>query len=41
MPDVKRVFGYHGAEHKTINAYEAGTELTPEKVQQLKERGIV
>ena len=33
MPDIKRVFGYHGAEHKTINAYEAGVELTPERVQ--------
>ncbi len=33
MPDVKRLFGYHGAEHKTINAYEAGAELTPEIVQ--------
>lgn len=32
MPDVKRVFMYHGAEHKTINAYEAGAELTPEIV---------
>jgi len=32
MPDIKRVFGYHGAEHKTINAYEAGGELTPENV---------
>ena len=30
MNDVKRLFGYHGAEHKTINAYEAGAELTPE-----------
>ncbi|MBE2266922.1 MAG: DUF1385 domain-containing protein, partial [Anaerolinea sp.] len=28
----KRLFGYHGAEHKTINAYEAGAELTPEIV---------
>lgn len=34
MPDVKRLFGYHGAEHKTINAYEAGAELTPEIVTQ-------
>jgi uncharacterized protein YqhQ len=34
MPDIKRVFGYHGAEHKTINAYEAGVELTPKNVQQ-------
>jgi len=32
IPDVKRLFGYHGAEHKTINAYEAGAELTPETV---------
>jgi uncharacterized protein YqhQ len=32
MPDVKRLFAYHGAEHKTINAYEAGAELTPENV---------
>ncbi len=32
MPDVKRLFGYHGAEHKTINAYEAGAELIPEVV---------
>lgn len=29
MPDIRRVFMYHGAEHKTINAYEAGAELTP------------
>ena len=33
LEDVKRLFGYHGAEHKTINAYEAGAELTPEVVQ--------
>lgn len=32
MPDIKRLFQYHGAEHKTINAFEAGAELTPEKV---------
>jgi uncharacterized protein YqhQ len=32
IPDVKRLFGYHGAEHKTINAYEMGAELTPEVV---------
>lgn len=34
IPDVQRLFGYHGAEHKTINAYEAGAELTPETVAQ-------
>src|SRR5512142_866889 len=33
MPDIRRLFGYHGAEHKTINAYEAGAELTPESVK--------
>ena len=33
MPDIRRVFAYHGAEHKTINAYEAGAELTPSVVQ--------
>ncbi len=33
MEDVKRLFGYHGAEHKTINAYEDGAELKPEIVQ--------
>jgi uncharacterized protein YqhQ len=32
MPDIRRVFQYHGAEHKTINAYEAGVALTPAKV---------
>lgn len=32
MPDVRRVFSYHGAEHKTINAFEAGEELIPENV---------
>jgi len=32
MPDIRRVFGYHGAEHKTINAYEAGAPLTPASV---------
>ena len=33
MPDLRRVFQYHAAEHKAINAYEAGDELTPENVQ--------
>ena len=32
IEDIKRVFGYHGAEHKAINAYEQGVELVPEKV---------
>lgn len=32
MPDIRRVFAYHGAEHKAINAYEAGAPLTPDSV---------
>ncbi|MCF6277138.1 MAG: DUF1385 domain-containing protein [Anaerolineales bacterium] len=32
MPEIKRVYSYHGAEHKTINAFEDGAELTPEIV---------
>ncbi len=32
LPDIQRVFAYHGAEHKTINAYEAGAELNPASV---------
>jgi uncharacterized protein YqhQ len=34
LPDIRRVFAYHGAEHKTINAYEAGAALTPSSVAQ-------
>ena len=33
FPDLRRVFQYHAAEHKAINAYESGAELTPENVQ--------
>jgi len=33
IPDVRRVFAYHGAEHKTINAYEAGVPLETETVK--------
>ncbi len=32
MPDIRRVYEYHGAEHKTIACYEAGDELTVENV---------
>ena len=32
MPEMKRVFAYHGAEHKTIRCYEAGLDLTVENV---------
>ncbi len=33
VPDIARVFGYHGAEHKTISCYEAGEELTVENIR--------
>jgi len=33
MGQMKRVFQYHGAEHKTVNAYEHGAELSPKSVQ--------
>lgn len=33
LPDLKRVFQYHAAEHKAINAYEAGEPLEPQVVQ--------
>lgn len=33
MPSIRRVFSYHGAEHKTINAYEAGVPLEASEVQ--------
>lgn len=36
MKDISRLFRYHGAEHKTISAYEHGLELTVENVQKMK-----
>ena len=36
MKEIRRVFGYHGAEHKTIACYEAGEELTVENVRKHK-----
>lgn len=33
LPDIRRVFAYHGAEHKTISAYEAGAPLTVDGVR--------
>ena len=38
MPNIRRVFAYHGAEHQTINAFEAGAELTPENVATVSPR---
>jgi uncharacterized protein YqhQ len=34
LPDLRRVFQYHGAEHKTISCFEAGDELTPAQAKQ-------
>jgi uncharacterized protein YqhQ len=31
--EIRQVFRYHGAEHKTINAYESGAEMTPENIR--------
>ena len=36
MPDIKRTFEYHGAEHKSIFCYESGEELTVENVKKYK-----
>ena len=36
QPDIKHTFQYHGAEHKSIFAYEAGVELTPENAMKYK-----
>jgi uncharacterized protein YqhQ len=33
VPDIRRVFAYHGAEHQAVNAYEAGAPMTVEEVQ--------
>jgi hypothetical protein len=33
MPDIKRVFTYHGAEHKTVNAYEAGVPMEVDAIR--------
>ncbi len=36
IPDMKRVFQYHGAEHKSVFCYESGKELTPENAKTFK-----
>ncbi len=35
MPDIKRTFAYHGAEHKTINGYESNTSMDPAAISQM------
>ncbi len=40
MPEIRRVFEYHGAEHKTIAAYEYGDRLVPDAVQRYSTRHV-
>ena len=40
MPDIKRVFAYHGAEHKTVNGYEAGVPLEPESLKKFSKAHV-
>jgi uncharacterized protein YqhQ len=40
LPDIKRVFTYHGAEHKTVNAYEHGVPLEVEAVKKHKKAHV-
>lgn len=40
IKDIGRVFEYHGAEHKTIHAFERGIELSPEQVENFSTRHV-
>ena len=40
MPDIKRVFAYHGAEHKAVNGFEAGATLEPEAIRKYSKAHI-
>lgn len=40
MPDIKRVFAYHGAEHKAVNGYEAHSPLEPEPLQKFSKAHV-
>jgi uncharacterized protein YqhQ len=40
MQDIKRVFSYHGAEHKVIHAYEHGVELEPREIQRFSTQHV-
>jgi uncharacterized protein YqhQ len=40
IPDIKRVFQYHGAEHKAIAAYENNVEVTPESAQRFSTQHV-
>ena len=40
MPDIKRVFTYHGAEHKAVNAYEAGVPMEVDTIKEYSRRHV-
>lgn len=40
MPDIKRVFAYHGAEHKAVNGFEAGVPLEPDSIRKFSKAHI-
>jgi uncharacterized protein YqhQ len=40
MPDIRRVFAYHGAEHKTVNGFEAGAPLEPDSLKKYSKAHI-
>ena len=40
LPEVRRLFEYHGAEHKVVGAYEAGVPLTPASVARFSTRHV-
>jgi uncharacterized protein YqhQ len=40
MPDIKRVFTYHGAEHKAVNAYEAGVPMEVDAIKEYSRRHV-
>ena len=40
MPDIRRVFAYHGAEHKAVNGFEAGVPLEPESIRKFSKAHV-
>lgn len=38
MPDIKRLYQYHGAEHKTVNCYEAGKKMSVANIKKFTKR---
>jgi hypothetical protein len=40
MPDIKRVFAFHGAEHKAVNGFEAGVPLEPESIRKFSKAHV-